>query len=317
MTASTRPKVSVCVPAYRQPEFVRRALESVRSQTGVSFEVIITDDTPDDAVERVVAGASASVNLHYLRNPVRLGSPGNWNKAASLAQGDYIKFLHHDDYLTAPDSLSRYAALLDDHPEADLAFSSSTVWMVDTDERWVHRPTAAQLRRLAASPAVLFAENLIGSPSAVIYRRTVNQAFEPRLIWLVDVDFYIRVLTANRAFAFCSEPLVCTTNGSWQITSGVHGDKALELFEHLYVYDRIRDTAGLGALFTKTWARLFARYGVVSVDEVSRHAAGIAVPAGRLRPALWLGRLVALRERARRSVVGRPGGPASAGGGRP
>ncbi len=303
-------RVSVCIPAYGQPELFRRALESVLIQEGVSFEVIVTDDTPDDAVQSVVASFDGSACVRYSRNPARLGSPGNWNEAARLAVGDYIKFLHHDDYLTAADSLRKYVALLDEHPEADLAFSASTVWMVDSGERWVHRPTAKQLRVLASRPQVLFAGNLIGSPSAVIYRRTVNHTFDPRLIWLVDVDFYIRVLATKPGFAFCPDPLVCTTNGSWQITSRVRGDKALELFEHLYVYDHVSDAAGLGAVFLKTWARLFAKYGIVSMDEIYHHASGVEVRASRLRPALWLGRLVTWRARARLWIVGRREGNA-------
>ena len=301
----TKVRVSVCIPAYRQPDHIRRALESVLRQTGVSFEVVITDDTPDDAVQRVVAGCDEALCVRYFRNPVRLGSPGNWNEAVRLAKGEYIKVLHHDDYLTETDSLRKYVALLDDHPESDLAFSASLVWMVDTDERWVHRPTAGQLRELAIRPQRLFGGNIIGSPSAVIYRRTVTQLFDPRLIWLADVDYYIRVLEGKRGFAFCPEPLVCTANGSWQITNWVRNDKALELFEHLCVFNRIRDTPGLEGVFLRAWARLFAKYGIVSLDEVYRHAAGAYVPASRLRPALWLGRLITLRERARRWMVAR------------
>lgn len=299
-------RVSVCIPAFGQPELFRRALESALNQIGVSFEVIVTDDSPDDAVQRVVESLASSASVRYLRNPARLGSPANWNRAVSLATGDYVKLLHHDDFLTGADSLRRYVAMLDESPEADLAFSASEVWMVDSGRRWVHRPGAADLRALATRPGVLFAGNLIGSPSAVIYRRSVTQTFDPRLVWLVDVDFYIGVLGTRRAFAFCPDPLVCTTNGGWQITSRVHGDKALELFEHLHVFNRIRDAAGLGAVFLKAWTKLFAKYGIVSVDEVRRHAAGEEVPAGRLRPALWLARFAALRPRTRRGASSGP-----------
>ncbi|TMQ64873.1 MAG: glycosyltransferase family 2 protein, partial [Candidatus Eisenbacteria bacterium] len=67
----TKVRVSVCIPAYRQPDHIRRALESVLRQTGVSFEVVITDDTPDDAVQRVVAGCDEALCVRYFRNPVR------------------------------------------------------------------------------------------------------------------------------------------------------------------------------------------------------------------------------------------------------
>jgi glycosyltransferase involved in cell wall biosynthesis len=292
-------KVSVCIPTYRHPELVRRALESVLGQTGVSLEVVITDDSPDDAVERVVADCGRPGWVRYVRNPSRLGSPENWNQAVRLAQGDYVKLLHHDDYLTTADGLRKFVALLEDHPEADLGFSASEVWMVGSGERWVHRPTAAQLRALDARPQGLFAANVIGSPSAVIFRRTVTPSFDPRLIWLVDVDFYIRVLEARSGFGFCPEPLVCTANGDWQITAQVRHDTALQVFEHLVVFDRVQGARGLEGVFLMAWARLFATLDVVSLDQVRRCAGGVHVPEARLRLALWLARMLRLRSRWR------------------
>ena len=309
-------KASVCIPAYGQPDLFRRALESALHQVGVAFDVIVTDDSPDAAVQEVVESFGPSAGIRYLRNPARLGSPANWNRAVSLASGDYIKLLHHDDYLTGTESLRKYVEMLEGHPEADLAFSASEVWMVDSGRRWVHRPAPRVLRALAARPGVLFADNFIGSPSAVIYRRSVVESFDPRLIWLVDVDFYLRMLGTGRAFAFCPEPLVCTTNGGWQVTTRVRGDKALEVFEHLRVYNRIRDAGGLGWTSLKAWARLFAKHGIVSMDEVAKLAAGEEVPANRLRPALWLARLATWGRRAPRSTHGRPDGAASLGEGR-
>jgi hypothetical protein len=158
---------------------------------------------------------------------------------------------------------------------------------------------------LASRPATLFAGNLIGSPSAVIYRRGVRETFDPRLMWLVDVDFYLRVLAARPAVAFHPEPLVCTRNGAWQVTAQVGDDPAVDLFEHLHVYNRI-PRSGTGA-FLMTWARLFAKYGITSLDDLRRYAGGEPIPAG-LTPALWLGRLVAGRDRARRWKAGRAPG---------
>ncbi|TMQ72214.1 MAG: glycosyltransferase family 2 protein [Candidatus Eisenbacteria bacterium] len=292
-------KVSVCIPTYRHPELVRRALDSVLAQTGVSLEIVISDDSPDDAVERVVADCGGSGRVRYFRNPSRLGSPENWNQAVRRAEGDYVKLLHHDDYLTTADGLHKFVALLEDHPEADLGFSASEVWMVGSGDRWVHHPTAAQLRDLASRPQGLFAANVIGSPSAVIFRRTVTPSFDPRLIWLVDVDFYIRVLEARPGFGYCPEPLVCTANGDWQITAQVRGDTGLQLFEHLVVFDRIQAARGLQGVYLKAWANLFARHGVVSLDQIRRSAGGVHVPEVRLQLALWLARLLRLRDRWR------------------
>ena len=47
-------KVSICIPAYGNPVGICRLLESVRIQKYRDFEVIVTDDSPDDSVEKAV-----------------------------------------------------------------------------------------------------------------------------------------------------------------------------------------------------------------------------------------------------------------------
>lgn len=47
-------KVSICIPAYKQPEFLKRCLDSVFEQSYTDYEVIITDDSPDNEIEKLV-----------------------------------------------------------------------------------------------------------------------------------------------------------------------------------------------------------------------------------------------------------------------
>ena len=49
------PLVSVCIPAYRQPVAVSRAMASTLSQSFRDFEIVVTDDSPDDSVERALS----------------------------------------------------------------------------------------------------------------------------------------------------------------------------------------------------------------------------------------------------------------------
>ena len=48
-------KVSICIPCYQQAMDVRRLLDSILQQDYTDFEVILTDDSGDDEVERVAA----------------------------------------------------------------------------------------------------------------------------------------------------------------------------------------------------------------------------------------------------------------------
>ena len=50
-------KVSICVPAYKNPVGVERLLESIKVQSFTDYEVVVTDDSPDGSVEEVVRRA--------------------------------------------------------------------------------------------------------------------------------------------------------------------------------------------------------------------------------------------------------------------
>jgi glycosyltransferase involved in cell wall biosynthesis len=43
--------VSICIPAYKNTRFLKRLLESLLQQTYTHFEVILSDDSPDDTVK--------------------------------------------------------------------------------------------------------------------------------------------------------------------------------------------------------------------------------------------------------------------------
>ena len=45
-------KVSICVPAYKNPVGVERLLESVKVQSFTDYEVVVTDDSPDGSPRR-------------------------------------------------------------------------------------------------------------------------------------------------------------------------------------------------------------------------------------------------------------------------
>lgn len=89
--------VSILIPAYK-PSHFRMCLTSAIAQTWENREIIVSDDCPTDAIQKIVAEFGAHVT--YLRNP----NPGCWGinnlqNLMSVAKGDYIKFLFDDDIL--------------------------------------------------------------------------------------------------------------------------------------------------------------------------------------------------------------------------
>ncbi|MCI5779527.1 MAG: glycosyltransferase [Lentisphaeria bacterium] len=98
-------KVSVAIAAYRGEKWIGDQLQSLVEQTRLPDEVVITDDSPDDATRREAERFSGVLPLRYVANPIRLGVTGNFNAALSLTTGDAV-FLCDQDDVWYPDKIA-------------------------------------------------------------------------------------------------------------------------------------------------------------------------------------------------------------------
>jgi len=264
------PRVSICIPTYRQIDYLRATLASIQDQAYKDYEVIVSDDSPDDSVERLVASFDFGGKLSYCRNAVALGSPKNWNVAIGKATGDYIKLLHHDDRFTHPDALGAFVQMLDAHPEADFAFGASLVESSVSGESRIHRATNKQLELLASQPESLFFGNIIGAPSATIYRNGLCIEYDQRMKWLVDIDFYIRVLQRNPRFINSAEALIATaTEADHQVTKICQDNVEADFFEHVLLYKKVSNKLRNSVTIQRVWFRLFEKYQIYSRADMS------------------------------------------------
>jgi hypothetical protein len=171
--------------------------------------------------------------------------------------------LHHDDWFTSRDSLASFVELLEANGAAGLGFSASEG--VDSGSgRVISRnvPAPETLQRLGADRSALLNGNVIGAPSATIYRREGAPPFDERLHWLVDIDFYIRILAANPVVAYDARPLIRTTTGALhQVTHSVIADPKVDVVEWLYLLDKHRRSTSSVRLEAAVVASLIERHG--------------------------------------------------------
>lgn len=110
------PKVSVLMPVYKTKEsYLRTAIESVLAQTYKDFELLLLDDCPECRSERVVEDYP-DARIRYFQNAENMGIAGSRNKLISLAKGEYLAVMDHDD-ISLPRRLEVETAYLDAHPE--------------------------------------------------------------------------------------------------------------------------------------------------------------------------------------------------------
>lgn len=96
------PKISIVVPLFRTPEnFLREMIDSVVNQTYENWELCLANGDPaDETVKRVLAEYIAKeprIRVKDLQE--NYGISGNSNEAFSMATGEFVGLLDHDDLL--------------------------------------------------------------------------------------------------------------------------------------------------------------------------------------------------------------------------
>lgn len=290
--ASVTPIVSICIPAYQNVNTLRRLFDSIVTQTFTDYEVVVTDDTRDDSVKNLCSEfADTFPVLIYRKNVDVLGSPRNWNESVFLASGKLVKIMHHDDWFTSPLSLRLFVDYFDRHPKAVFGFCDSRMVWPDGKEA-VHRPPWFFLLLLRINGVYAFPYNKIGAPSVSIFKQHSFKPFDPELVWVVDVDHYVRMIESKgqEEFVYIPQDLVTVSVGDLtRITAMVSNDKNILFKEWPYVtakyFDRMPWLARIIVFIF--FVRLFYKIPSINVpvEDIRQSSAGAT------RIILWAHRL--------------------------
>jgi glycosyltransferase involved in cell wall biosynthesis len=118
MNEVTLPLVSVLTTVYNREAYLAECIESILASTYSNFELIIVDDRSKDNSVRIANDyAARDSRIRVFVNESNLGDYPNRNKAASLAQGKYLKYVDADDYIY-PWGLDLLVTMMEQFPEA-------------------------------------------------------------------------------------------------------------------------------------------------------------------------------------------------------
>jgi glycosyltransferase involved in cell wall biosynthesis len=260
--------LSICIPAYKRVDYLQRLLDSIVSQTFRDFEVIVTDDSPDDAVDLLCAGYREKLPLQYYRNPTAFGTPENWNEAVRRAKGEWIKIMHDDDWFASADSLDDYVGAITAHPEARFIFSAyRDVFLDEGREREMYLPKA-RYKAFLRDKTILFGKNIVGPPSVVLYKRLPAVEFDPAVKWVVDIDFYIRILAKGQP-VYIGKILVNVGLGKTQVTQDCFRQRVVEIPENFYLLGKVGYGHLKNILVYDAWWRLMRNLEIRHPEDIS------------------------------------------------
>jgi glycosyltransferase involved in cell wall biosynthesis len=210
--------VTIAIPAYHERYF-GEAFASALAQHHAPLEILVSDDSPGEAIGRMVRDA-ADARVRYLRNSPRLGFARNFTALLHAARGDLIKFLNDDDRLL-PQCVEELAGVLEANPGVKLATSRRRVigaggeTLPDTQATQPLALVSAMfVGRQLGDLALVNSVNVIGEPTTAMFRRSqLAVEGDSMFRWegreyhcLADLSVWLRLLRTGFAY-YSAAPL--------------------------------------------------------------------------------------------------------------
>lgn len=131
--------VSVIIPTYGRPDCLKRAINSVLSQTFEQVEAIVIDDNNPDtearlATEQTMSEYADNPKVVYLKHPKNMNGSTARNTGIKEAKGNYLCFLDDDDEML-PNRIEVFVNKMESLDDSWGVCYSNFVKLKDNDEK--------------------------------------------------------------------------------------------------------------------------------------------------------------------------------------
>lgn len=161
------PRVSVLTPVYNTNlAYLAECIESVLNQTFSDFEFIILNDSPDNKeLERIIKKyEKQDSRIKYVKNAKNMGITPSRNRLLSMALGEYLAILDHDD-VCLPERFQAEVEYLDLHPDVGVV-SCLMQCFGDSHDIWNNPEKDADIK-------IFLTENCYIAHTAAMIRKAV------------------------------------------------------------------------------------------------------------------------------------------------
>lgn len=110
MSLDFKPNITIITISLNSEKYLEETISSVLSQNYQDIEYIIIDGKSTDRTTEIIKKYDSQID-QWISEPDR-GIADAMNKGLSMARGDYILFLHSDDYLLKPDVIEKLMHLI-------------------------------------------------------------------------------------------------------------------------------------------------------------------------------------------------------------
>jgi glycosyltransferase involved in cell wall biosynthesis len=184
----------VIIAVYNQEAYIRRAIDSILSQTLSDLELILIDDGSGPAAAAIADDYAARDGRVVAEHKVNGGVSSALNRGLMLARAPYVARLDGDD-IAAPDRLERQAAFMDAHP--DIGIVGGQMTLIDAEDRKLKRLGYMTGAHKLAARAM--SESVMASSAMLIRRDLLVElgGWRSALDSVEDYDLLLRAVEKN------------------------------------------------------------------------------------------------------------------------
>ena len=231
-------EISVIITTYnRKPSMLKRAIDSVLSQSYKDFELIIVDDSPESFEYRKDVAKSieeiGDSRIRYIQHEKNMGACAARNTGLKNANGKYIGFLDDDDEYM-PEKLELQKEILDKNPNIGMVTCLGTLVNDATGHGFIWNHHACGGRIFDK----MMEANFIGTSYPLARRECYEKCggFNEELLSSQDYEMFLRIAECYEV-GFVKESLINShSHGEGRITSNpgkkIQGtEKIIELYK--------------------------------------------------------------------------------------
>lgn len=211
---SDTPLISVIIPTYNRPDYLREAIASAVKQSYTHLEIIVSDDYSEENPQPVIDSFQDN-RIRLRRNSKNLGIGQNVTCAFTEARGKYVASLNDDDRWDEY-FLSTLVQPLEENPALVLSFCDYYIMDEHSSINWpaTMKQTKKEKRHRLSEGVYqpfwkvgLVDQAVFSSSAALVRRAAVNweRLFEAGVFW----DYYIAYLAgrSGKGAYYCPQRL--------------------------------------------------------------------------------------------------------------
>ena len=251
---TTTPLVSIVIPTYNHADMLRRAVQSVVSQSYTNWNAVVVNNfSTDNTIDIVSEFNDSRISLVNFRNEGVIAS--SRNKGIELATGEFVAFLDSDD-TWSPAKLEACVALL--NKGADVVCHAE-YWI---DENGHSRLVTYGPKNAATRHSLIYHGNRVSTSATMVRTSLLREVggfdTSPELISTEDYDLWVRLAENNARFEFIDDPLGEYYRHDNNVSANLekHLRAELAMLDKHFVRDR-----GLKYIFLKQRRLAIAQYG--------------------------------------------------------